>query len=84
MGIDRAGLDRVDQMILECLVHRFDGRPVGLSTLAAAVHEEPNNLEEVYEPYLLYSGFINKTPRGRVAASRAYRHLGLQPPPIQP
>ena len=82
MGIDRAGLDRVDQMILECLVHRFDGRPVGLSTLAAAVHEEPNNLEEVYEPFLLYSGFINKTPRGRVAASRAYQHLGLQPPEL--
>ncbi len=80
MGIDRAGLDRVDQKILECLIHRFDGRPVGLTTLAAAVHEDPNNLEEVYEPYLLSSGFLQKTPRGRMASSRAYKHLGLEPP----
>lgn len=80
MGIDRAGLDRVDQKILECLVHRFDGRPVGLSTLAAAVHEDPINLEEVYEPYLLSAGFLQKTPRGRMAASRAYKHLGIDPP----
>jgi holliday junction DNA helicase RuvB len=80
MGIDRAGLDRVDQKILECLIHRFDGRPVGLSTLAAAVHEDPSNLEEVYEPYLLSSGFLQKTPRGRMASSRAYKHLGLEPP----
>jgi Holliday junction DNA helicase RuvB len=81
MGIDRAGLDRLDQRILDCLIHRFDGRPVGLATLAAAVHEEPGNLEEVYEPYLLTTGFLLKTPRGRMAAPMAYYHLGLAPPP---
>lgn len=80
MGIDRAGLDRLDQRILECLIHQFDGRPVGLATLAAAVQEDPSNLEEVYEPYLLAAGFLQKTPRGRVAAPGGYRHLGLTPP----
>ncbi len=80
MGIDRCGLDRLDQRILECLIHKFDGRPVGLTTLAAAVQEDPHNLEEMYEPYLLASGFIQKTPRGRVAAPRSYRHLGMEPP----
>ncbi|MGE0488950.1 MAG: Holliday junction branch migration DNA helicase RuvB [Vulcanimicrobiota bacterium] len=82
MGIDRCGLDRLDQKILECLIHKFDGRPVGLATLAAAVQEDPHNLEEMYEPYLLASGFLQKTPRGRVAAPRSYRHLGLEPPPV--
>lgn len=81
MGIDRAGLDRLDQRILEVLIQRFDGKPVGLATLAAAVHEDPGNLEEVYEPFLLANGFLLKTPRGRVAGPQAYRHLGL---PQQP
>ncbi len=75
MGIDRAGLDRVDQRILDCLIHQFDGRPVGIATLAAAVHEDASNLEEVYEPFLLANGFLLKTPRGRVAGPQAYRHL---------
>lgn len=77
MGIDRAGLDRLDQRILEVLIQRFDGRPVGLATLAAAVHEDPGNLEEVYEPFLLANGFLLKTPRGRVAGPQAYKHLGI-------
>lgn len=77
MGIDRAGLDRLDQRILEALIHRFDGKPVGLTTLAAAVHEDPGNLEEVYEPFLLANGFLLKTPRGRVAGPQAYKHLGI-------
>ncbi|MBI3927383.1 MAG: Holliday junction branch migration DNA helicase RuvB [Armatimonadetes bacterium] len=80
MGIDRCGLDRLDQRILDGLIHKFDGRPVGLSTLAAAVQEDPQNLEEMYEPFLLAAGFLQKTPRGRQATPRAYRHLGLTPP----
>ena len=80
MGIDRSGLDRLDQRILQALIHKFDGRPVGLNTLAAAVQEDPHNLEEMYEPYLLAAGFVMKTPRGRVASPRSYRHLGLEPP----
>lgn len=77
MGIDRAGLDSLDQRILDCLIHQFDGRPVGIATLAAAVHEDASNLEEVYEPFLLANGFLLKTPRGRVAGPQAYRHLNI-------
>lgn len=74
--VDEEGLDRLDVSILEALVDRFAGGPVGLSTLAAAVGEDTGTLEEVYEPYLLQLGFIQRTPRGRVATERAYRHLG--------
>ncbi|MDO5295871.1 MAG: Holliday junction branch migration DNA helicase RuvB [bacterium] len=77
LSIDECGLDRLDRLILELLVNRYKGEPVGLSTLAAACQEEPENLEEVYEPYLLAEGFITKTPRGRQAAQRAYEHLKL-------
>lgn len=75
--IDTEGLDKVDMAILTALVQRFRGRPVGLSTLAVAVGEEPNTLEEVYEPYLLRKGFIVRTPRGRLATAPAYEHLGI-------
>jgi holliday junction DNA helicase RuvB len=75
--IDVEGLDKVDMAILTALVSRFRGRPVGLSTLAVAVGEEPNTLEEVYEPYLLRKGFIVRTPRGRLATAPAYEHLGI-------
>jgi holliday junction DNA helicase RuvB len=74
--VDEEGLDRLDVSILETLVDRFAGGPVGLSTLAAAIGEETGTLEEVYEPYLLQLGFIQRTPRGRVATERAYRHIG--------
>ncbi len=77
--VDGQGLDRIDVSILECLVQRFGGGPVGLSTLAAAVGEDAGTLEEVYEPYLLQLGFLQRTPRGRVATERAYRHLGTAP-----
>ena len=80
MAIDSGGLDSLDRRLLELLVHRFHGRPVGLATLAAAVHEEPENLEEIYEPFLLSAGYLLKTPRGRMAGPRAYEHLGVQPP----
>ena len=79
LSIDECGLDRVDRMILDLLVNRYKGEPVGLNTLAAACQEEPENLEEVYEPYLLAEGFLTKTQRGRQAAPRAYEHLRLTP-----
>jgi holliday junction DNA helicase RuvB len=77
--VDEMGLDRVDLQLLAALVERFGGGPVGLSTLAAAVGEETGTLEEVYEPYLLQIGFLQRTPRGRVATDAAYRHLGMAP-----
>lgn len=75
--VDAEGLDKVDKAILEALVERFRGRPVGLGTLAIAVGEEPDTVEDVYEPYLLRRGFIQRTPRGRLATTAAYEHLGL-------
>jgi holliday junction DNA helicase RuvB len=77
--VDERGLDRVDLQLLSALVERFGGGPVGLSTLAAAVGEETGTLEEVYEPYLLQIGFLQRTPRGRLATDSAYRHLGMAP-----
>jgi holliday junction DNA helicase RuvB len=77
--VDEMGLDRVDIQVLTALVERFDGGPVGLSTLAAAIGEETGTLEDVYEPYLLQIGFLQRTPRGRTATEAAYRHLGTAP-----
>ena len=77
--VDERGLDRLDLSILTALVERFGGGPVGLSTLAAAVGEETGTIEEVYEPYLLQIGFLQRTPRGRIATEPAYRHLGMAP-----
>jgi Holliday junction DNA helicase RuvB len=79
-GVDELGLDSLDRTILEVLCVRFAGRPVGLSTLAVSVGEEPETVEDVYEPFLLQAGLIMRTPRGRVAAPRAYEHLGLDVP----
>jgi holliday junction DNA helicase RuvB len=75
--VDELGLDKLDLSILSAIAERFDGGPVGLSTLAAAVGEETDTVEDVYEPYLLQLGFLQRTPRGRVATARAYRHLGI-------
>jgi Holliday junction DNA helicase RuvB len=80
MGVDHAGLDRLDREILATICERFSGGPVGLSTLAVAVAEEPDTVEDVYEPYLLQRGLIRRTPRGRCATVHAFRHLGLEPP----
>jgi Holliday junction DNA helicase RuvB len=80
MGVDQAGLDRLDRAILTTICERFSGGPVGLSTLAVAVAEESDTIEDVYEPYLLQRGFLQRTPRGRCATVHAYRHLGLEPP----
>jgi Holliday junction DNA helicase RuvB len=76
--VDTEGLDKVDIAILSALAERFRGRPVGLSTLAVAVGEEPETIEDVYEPYLLRKGFLQRTPRGRLATLTAYEHLGLR------
>ncbi len=78
--VDELGLDRLDRAVLTALVRRFNGGPVGLSTLAVAVSEEPETVEEVAEPFLVRSGLIVRTPRGRVATPAAWRHLGLRPP----
>jgi Holliday junction DNA helicase RuvB len=82
--VDEEGLDRLDHAILQAIVQRFGGGPVGLSTLAASVGEEPDTVEDVVEPYLLQLGFLQRTPRGRTATERAYRHLGAQPPGTLP
>ncbi len=78
-GVDELGLDKVDRAILDVLCRRFVGRPVGLSTLAQCVGEEPDTIEDAYEPYLLQQGLLQRTARGRVAAPRAWAHLGLTP-----
>jgi Holliday junction DNA helicase RuvB len=83
MGVDHEGLDRLDREILTVICDRFGGGPVGLSTLAVAVHEEQDTIEDVYEPYLLQRGFIQRTPRGRCATPHAFAHLGLEPPQDQ-
>jgi len=80
LDIDAEGLDRLDRELLRTVCEAFAGGPVGLSTLAAAVGEEADTIEDVYEPYLLQRGFLQRTPRGRVATARAYSHLGLTPP----
>ena len=76
LEIDTAGFDKMDRAILATIIDKFDGGPVGVESLAAAVGEEPDTIEEVYEPYLMQEGFLARTPRGRVATPRAYTHLG--------
>jgi Holliday junction DNA helicase RuvB len=78
--VDELGLDRLDKAVLTALVRSFGGGPVGLSTLAVAVGEQPDTVEEVCEPYLVRAGLLARTPRGRVATASAWRHLGLTPP----
>ena len=78
--VDAKGLDKVDRFILSAVIEKFGGGPVGLSTLAIAVGEEPETVEDAYEPYLLQEGFLKRTPRGRVATARAFEHLGIELP----
>jgi Holliday junction DNA helicase RuvB len=80
LRVDELGLDELDRQILRCLAVTFEGRPVGLGTLAHAVGESDDTVEDVYEPYLLQVGLLVRTPRGRQATPRAYRHLGVEPP----
>lgn len=80
LDVDKMGLDHVDRNILSTMIHKFSGGPVGLDTLAAAIGEDAGTIEDVYEPYLIQNGFINRTPRGRVVTEFAYHHLGLENP----
>lgn len=78
MDVDRMGLDYIDRNILLTMIEKFQGGPVGLDTLAAAIGEDAGTIEDVYEPYLIKNGFLNRTPRGRVVTDYAYSHLGLE------
>ena len=80
LDVDLHGLDVMDRKLLEAVVHRFDGGPVGLDNVAAAIGEERDTIEDVIEPFLIQQGFLQRTPRGRVATLAAYRHLGVAPP----
>lgn len=80
MDVDPMGLDHIDRNMLFTMINKFNGGPVGLDTLAAAIGEDSGTIEDVYEPYLIKNGFINRTPRGRVVTDFAYRHLGLEIP----
>lgn len=77
LDVDDLGLDEMDKRILEAIIGKFKGGPVGISTVAVAVAEEPGTIEEVYEPFLIQEGLLQRTPRGRVATSKAFRHLGI-------
>jgi Holliday junction DNA helicase RuvB len=83
LEIDELGLEPTDRKILETLIDKFNGGPAGIQSLSATTSEEQDTIEEIYEPYLLQLGFIQKTPRGRVATKLAYEHLGLTPPEEQ-
>ena len=80
LDIDPLGLDIMDRKLLEAVIHRFDGGPVGLDNVAAAIGEESGTIEDVIEPYLIQQGYLQRTPRGRIATAAAFRHLGLAPP----
>ena len=80
LDVDPHGLDVMDRKLLEAVIHRFDGGPVGLDNVAAAIGEEPGTIEDVIEPYLIQQGYLQRTPRGRIATAAAWRHLGLAPP----
>src|SRR5450631_66440 len=80
LDVDSLGLDVMDRKLLEAVVHRFDGGPVGLDNVAAAIGEERDTIEDVIEPYLIQQGFLQRTPRGRIATLAAFRHLGVTPP----
>ena len=80
LDVDPLGLDVMDRKLLEAVIHRFDGGPVGLDNVAAAIGEEPGTIEDVIEPYLIQQGYVQRTPRGRIATLAAYRHLGVAPP----
>ena len=79
LDVDKVGFDYMDRKLLEAIIDKFNGGPVGLDNLAAAIGEEKETIEDVIEPYLIQQGFLQRTPRGRVASDRAYQHLGFKP-----
>jgi Holliday junction DNA helicase RuvB len=84
LEVDHLGLDRVDRLVLRTIIEKYGGGPVGLETIAASIGEDPGTIEDVYEPYCLQQGLIQRTPRGRCATSRAYAHLGIEQPKADP
>jgi len=80
LEVDALGLDEIDRKVIRTIIEKFGGGPVGLETIAASISEEADTIMDVYEPYLLQLGFLDRTPRGRVATQRAYEHLGLKFP----
>ena len=80
LDIDKVGLDQIDRKMLMTMIEKFDGRPVGLDTLAASINEDANTIEDVYEPYLMQLGYIQRTPRGRIVTKLGYEHFGLKQP----
>ena len=80
LDVDPQGFDVMDRKLLEAVIHRFDGGPVGLDNIAASIGEERDTIEDVIEPYLIQQGYLQRTPRGRIATLAAYRHLGVAPP----
>jgi Holliday junction DNA helicase RuvB len=81
LEVDDAGLDIMDRRLLSVIIDHYDGGPVGVETIAAALAEPRDTVEDVYEPYLLQQGFLGRTPRGRIATRKAYEHLGAEPKP---
>ena len=79
MEVDTYGLDEMDRKLLLTIIEKFEGGPVGLGTLSASIHEEKDSIEEIIEPYLIQIGFLDRTPRGRMATRRAYEHFGINP-----
>jgi Holliday junction DNA helicase RuvB len=82
MEVDTYGLDEIDRKLLTTIIEKFDGGPVGLGTISAAIHEEKDSIEEIIEPYLIQTGFLNRTPRGRIVTRLAYEHFGLNLPQV--
>ena len=78
MEVDTYGLDEMDRKLLSTIIEKFEGGPVGVGTLSAAIHEEKDSIEEIIEPYLIQIGFLNRTPRGRMATQLAYQHFGIR------
>jgi Holliday junction DNA helicase RuvB len=80
LDVDPEGFDLMDRKLLEAVIHRFDGGPVGLDNIAASIGEERDTIEDVIEPYLIQQGYLQRTPRGRMATLAAFKHLGVTPP----
>ena len=84
LEVDEHGFDEVDRKLLRTIIDKFGGGPVGVNSIAAAIHEEKDAIEDIYEPFLIQAGFLDRTPRGRVATARAYEYFGLTPPRKDP
>ncbi|MFZ0881069.1 MAG: Holliday junction DNA helicase RuvB C-terminal domain-containing protein, partial [Candidatus Acidiferrales bacterium] len=84
LGVDEHGLDEVDRNLLLTIINKYSGGPVGLNTIAASMSEEEDAIEEMYEPYLMQLGLLDRTQRGRVATALAYKHFGMEEPRRQP